>query len=193
MAQEQATKPVEEVKPEAVDEDLPELEEADGNGAEIDENVDESQLSKGEKKARKALGKMGLRQVVGARRVTLRKNKTTVFVIDNPAVYKSATSDMYIVFGEAKVDTSGRAALNLPFIPTPAPAGAQAAPKKAPAAAAPAAAASAGGAVDETGLEAKDIELVMQQAGVSREEAVNALRANKNDIVSAIMGLTGAS
>ena len=40
--------------------------------------------------------------------------------------------------------------------------------------------------VDDTGLEAKDIELVMAQASVSRKKAVKALKENDNDIVSAL-------
>ncbi|XP_068032981.1 nascent polypeptide-associated complex subunit alpha-like [Anomalospiza imberbis] len=44
--------------------------------------------------------------------------------------------------------------------------------------------------VDETGLEVRDIELVMAQANVSRPKAVRALRHNNNDIVNAIMELT---
>lgn len=46
------------------------------------------------------------------------------------------------------------------------------------------------GDVDESGVEAKDIELVMSQANVSRPKAVKALKANNNDIVNAIMELT---
>lgn len=41
--------------------------------------------------------------------------------------------------------------------------------------------------VDETGIESKDIELVMSQANVSRTKAVKALKNNQNDIVNAIM------
>ena len=44
--------------------------------------------------------------------------------------------------------------------------------------------------VDDTGLEAKDIELVMQQASVSRKKAVKALKENDNDIVNSIMALS---
>ena len=44
--------------------------------------------------------------------------------------------------------------------------------------------------VDEAGCEAKDIELVMSQANVSRSKAVKALKNNANDIVNAIMELT---
>lgn len=44
--------------------------------------------------------------------------------------------------------------------------------------------------VDDTGVEPKDIELVMTQAGVTRPKAVKALKAADGDIVSAIMELT---
>ncbi len=44
--------------------------------------------------------------------------------------------------------------------------------------------------VDDSGLEAKDIELVMAQAGVSRKKAVTALKENDNDIVNSIMALS---
>lgn len=44
--------------------------------------------------------------------------------------------------------------------------------------------------VDEGGLEAKDIDLVMAQASVSRKKAVKALRENDNDIVNSIMALS---
>ena len=43
--------------------------------------------------------------------------------------------------------------------------------------------------VDESGVEPKDVELVMSQAGVSRSKAVKALK-NDGDILNAIMGLT---
>lgn len=41
--------------------------------------------------------------------------------------------------------------------------------------------------VDETGVEEKDVDLVMSQANVSRGKAVKALKNNQNDIVNAIM------
>ncbi|TYG50078.1 hypothetical protein ES288_D10G146800v1 [Gossypium darwinii] len=44
--------------------------------------------------------------------------------------------------------------------------------------------------MDETGVEPKDLELVMTQAGVSRSKAVKALKSTDGDIVSAIMELT---
>lgn len=44
--------------------------------------------------------------------------------------------------------------------------------------------------VDDSNLEAKDIELVMAQASVSRKKAVKALKENDNDIVNSIMALS---
>ena len=41
--------------------------------------------------------------------------------------------------------------------------------------------------VDATGVEEKEIELVMTQAGVSRNKSIKALKKNDNDIVNAIM------
>ena len=40
--------------------------------------------------------------------------------------------------------------------------------------------------VDDTGLEPKDIELVMAQASVSRKKAIKALKENDNDIVNSM-------
>lgn len=47
--------------------------------------------------------------------------------------------------------------------------------------------------VDETGVEEKDVDLVMSQANVSRAKAVKALRNNQNDIVNAIMVCTNST
>ena len=44
--------------------------------------------------------------------------------------------------------------------------------------------------VDESGVESKDIELVMAQASVSRKKAIKALKENDNDIVNSIMSLS---
>jgi len=50
------------------------------------------------------MSKLGLKQVSGINRVTMRKSKNIIFVISKPDVYKSPSSDTYIVFGEAKVN-----------------------------------------------------------------------------------------
>ncbi|KAF1949221.1 NAC-domain-containing protein [Byssothecium circinans] len=160
--------------------------------------------SRNEKKARKAIAKLGLKHIEGITRVTLRRPKGILFVINQPDVYKSPSSNTYIIFGEAKIEDLNSQA-------------------QASAAQQLAAAEQAGShdhaghdhdhdhdhdhgkgkavedkkeeeeddgeEVDDSGLEAKDIELVMQQASVSRKKAVKALKENDNDIRSAALKL----
>jgi len=118
-------------------------------------------------------------------------------VISKPDVFKLATSDTYVIFGEAKIEDLNTQALTSKaktLLETEAPAAAAAGEQK-PAAEAPKAAAAPAPAgeeeaVDESGLEPKDIELVVSQTNVSRARAVKALRANNGDIVNSIMDLT---
>ena len=71
----------------------------------IDEELQSKQKqTRAEKKARKAIAKLGLKPVPGILRVTIRKSKNILFVIQKPDVYKSPASDTYIVFGEAKIE-----------------------------------------------------------------------------------------
>ena len=71
----------------------------------IDEELKSKQKqTRSEKKARKAMAKLGLRPIQGILRVTIRKSKNILFVIQKPDVYKSPASDTYIVFGEAKIE-----------------------------------------------------------------------------------------
>lgn len=50
--------------------------------------------SRNEKKARKAIAKLGLKHVEGITRVTLRRPKNILLVISNPDVYKSPNSNV---------------------------------------------------------------------------------------------------
>ncbi len=148
--------------------------------------TEEGRQNRNEKKARKAMQKLGMRPVPGVLRVTVKKSKNVLFVINQPDVFKSPNADTYVVFGEAKSEDSSavsQAAAAKPF---------QAPPQAPPAVAelAEEAAAAAEDAVDETGVEAKDIELVVSQAGCSRAAAVKALKDNDGDLVNSIMSLT---
>lgn len=49
------------------------------------------------------MSRLGLKLVSGVNRVTIRKSKNILFVINKPDVYKSPAGDTHIVFGEAKV------------------------------------------------------------------------------------------
>ena len=117
-----------------------------------------------------------------------------LFVINKPDVFKSPSSDTYVIFGEAKIEdlnaqAAGAAAEQFRMADMGGGMGGMAEPRQAPKASAPEPE-DDGEEVDETGVEAKDIELVMTQAGVSRAKAVRALKSSDNDIVSAIMELT---
>ncbi|KAI2617067.1 nascent polypeptide-associated complex, alpha subunit [Hypoxylon sp. NC1633] len=156
--------------------------------------------SRNEKKARKAIEKLHLTRVTGITRVTLRRPKNILFVINNPEVYKSPNSNTYIVFGEAKIEDLNSAAQQAAAQSLAAPGGDHD---------------HAGHdhshgehsktvegiedkkddddddeEVDAEGLEDKDIELVMTQANVKRNKAIKALKENDNDIVNSIMALS---
>merc|ERR1711955_146197 len=89
------------------DDSIPELEETTGEAgadtAVAGDDASKAKQSRGEKKARKIMSKLGLKQVAGVSRVTIRKSKNILFVINKPDVYKNPASDTYIVFGEAKI------------------------------------------------------------------------------------------
>eukprot|EP00088_Acartia_fossae_P052032 TRINITY_DN585_c0_g1_i1.p1 TRINITY_DN585_c0_g1~~TRINITY_DN585_c0_g1_i1.p1 ORF type:complete len:210 (+),score=92.56 TRINITY_DN585_c0_g1_i1:52-681(+) len=173
-------------------EDTPGVDGAAGGAGGDDITSSKSKQSRGEKKARKIMSKLGLKQVAGVSRVTIRKSKNILFVINKPDVYKNPASDTYIVFGEAKIeDLSQQAQMEAAKTFQNAQA---AAPSDMGASGttghAPIPEEDEDDEVDETGVEAKDIELVMSQANVSRGKAVKALKNNDNDIVNAIMELT---
>jgi nascent polypeptide-associated complex subunit alpha len=106
-------------------------------------------------------------------------------------VFKSPSSDTYVIFGEAKIeDLNAQAAAGAAEQFRMADSLAGLAEPRAAAKPAEPEPEDEGEAVDESGVEPKDIELVMTQAGVSRSKAVKALKAADGDIVSAIMELT---
>jgi nascent polypeptide-associated complex subunit alpha len=120
-----------------------------------------------------------------------------MFEIVKPDVYKNPASESYIIFGEAKVvdlkakdaelsqqqrSMGGEQQRQQGDTNSRMPPQGQAAPQSAPVAGEE--------DVDETGVDGKDIELVVSQAGCSRGQAVKALKNNDCDIVNAIMELT---
>jgi len=167
------------------DDDMPELE----GGAEGDDAASRAKQSRSEKKSRKAMQKLGMKPVPGIMRVTVKKSKNILFVISKPDVFKSPASDTYIIFGEAKIEdlsaqaqTAAAEQFKAPDLPKPELAKAAEKPQIEEV--------DGNEDVDESGVEPKDVELVMSQAGVSRAKAVKALKTNDGDIVNAIMELT---
>ncbi|CAL9189120.1 unnamed protein product [Musa hybrid cultivar] len=147
-----------------------------------------SKQSRSEKKSRKAMLKLGMKPVTGVSRVTIKRTKNILFVISKPDVFKSPNSETYVIFGEAKIEdlSSQLQSQAAQQFRMPDLSNAMAKPDESAAAVVD----EDEEDVDETGVERRDIELVMTQAGVSKGKAVKALKAHDGDIVGAIMDLT---
>uniref|UniRef100_A0A7S1FAV2 NAC-A/B domain-containing protein n=1 Tax=Noctiluca scintillans TaxID=2966 RepID=A0A7S1FAV2_NOCSC len=175
---------VEDEEESETDDDMPNLEAVDEKG-----EGGSGKQNRSEKKSRKAVQKLGMKPVPGITRVTVKKSKNILFVISKPDVHKSQNSDTYIVFGEAKIeDLSAQAQASAAEQFTQS----NAAAFDPETAAQPTVEEVDEDSADETGIEPKDIELVMSQVSCSRSKAVSALRANNNDIVEAIMQLSSS-
>ncbi|KAH8089017.1 NAC domain-containing protein [Filobasidium floriforme] len=179
----------------------------------INDNASNSvsvELSKNEKKSRKALEGLGLKKVEGITRVTLRRPRGVLMVVANPEVYKSPYTDCYIVFGEAKLEDNSSAAQiaaaqqvaasqqaaqaslasggfgpdhpqTLEDLLREAEAGEDGAPELV----------SSDDKKDDKPASSdvepdeKDIKLVMEQASVEREKAVKAIKEADGDLINA--------
>ncbi|KAJ4898161.1 Nascent polypeptide-associated complex subunit alpha-like protein 1 [Raphanus sativus] len=149
-----------------------------------------SKQSRSEKKSRKAMLKLGMKPITGVSRVTVKKSKNIMFVISKPDVFKSPASDTYVIFGEAKIEDLSSQIQSQAAEQFKAPDLSSMISKGESSSSAAAVVQDDDEEVDEEGVEPKDIELVMTQAGVPRPRAVKALKAADGDIVSAIMELT---
>jgi len=194
------------------DDEMPELESAEVVKKEEGEtkvaaSSKGGKQNRSEKKARKAMQKLGMKQVPGIVRVTVKKAKNILFVISKPDVFKSPASDTYIVFGEAKIeDINSQAAAQhglgdlsrMGDFKMPDEAALAAATKAADSgkdddgSSAPVGGGGGGDSnevVDETGLDPDEIQTVMTQTSCTRPQAVKALKKSGN-IVDAILALT---
>ncbi|KAL8139729.1 hypothetical protein V2J09_005750 [Rumex salicifolius] len=171
------------LKEEVVVEDVKEDEHDDGDEDDDDDDdedddkedgvlgtADGAKQSRSEKKSRKAMLKLGMKPVTGVSRI--------LFFISKPDVFKSPHSETYVIFGEAKIEdlssqlqTQAAQQFRMPDMGSVM--------AKSEAAATTAAPQEEEEEVDETGVEVRDIDLVMTQAGVSRSKAVKALKAHE--------------
>merc|ERR1712057_156156 len=175
---------------ESTDDDMPDME-----GAEGGESSGKGKQSRSEKKSRKAMAKLGMKPVPGIMRVTVKKSKNILFVIKEPDVFKTSTDNpkapaTYIVFGKAEIEDLSAQATSAAVEQFKAPGagldvGVDDAPKLE--------VAEGDDEADEdaAGLDENDIELVVKQAGVTKAKAIKALKQNDNDVVNAIMALSG--
>jgi len=177
-----------------------------------EEMTSKQKQTRSEKKARKAMAKLGLRPITGILRVTIRKSKNILFVIQKPDVYKSPASDTYIVFGEAKIEDLAQRAqiaaanqfknIGQNQQNNPQQQGTtndqlqsnindkqQGDPNTQNKTTPIKEESEDDEEVDAEGVEETDIQLVMSQSKTSRSKAIKALKKCNNDIVNAIMEL----
>merc|ERR1711934_957659 len=174
---------------ESTDEDMPEMEEGDG------ESGGKGKQSRSEKKSRKAMAKLGVKPVPGIIRVTVKKSKNILFVIKEPDVFKTSaenpkSAQTYVVFGKAEIEDLSAQATSAAVEQFKNPGaglevGGDDAPKN------DIVDADDDGDEDPGDLDENDIELVVKQAGVTKAKAIKALKQNDNDVVNAIMALSG--
>ena len=107
-------------------------------------------------------------------------------MINTPEVFKSPNNDCYIVFGEAKIEDLNQQAQANALAQQAAQEQAQSQESQTSVDASESGkkpeVEEDDGDVDETGVEAKDIDLVVEQTSCSRGKAVKALKANNGDI-----------
>merc|ERR1711904_376868 len=174
----------------STDDDMPEMEDESEDAA-----GGKGKQSRSEKKSRKAMQKLGMKPVPGIIRVTVKKSKNILFVIKEPDVFKTSSDNpkspaTYIVFGKAEIEDLSAQASNAAveqFKPPGAglDVGVDDAPKI------EAVEGDDDGDEDAGDLDENDIELVVKQAGVTKAKAIKALKSNDNDVVNAIMALSG--
>merc|ERR1712054_241355 len=175
---------------ESTDDDMPEMEDGEGG-----DTSGKGKQSRSEKKSRKAMAKLGMKPVPGIIRVTVKKSKNILFVIKEPEVFKTSSDNpkapaTYIVFGKAEIEDLSAQATSAAVEQFKAPgAGLDAATDDAPKV--EIADGDDDGDEDPGDLDENDIELVVKQAGVSKSKAIKALKQNDNDVVNAIMALSG--
>merc|ERR1711939_101087 len=174
---------------ESTDEDMPEMEEGEGDAS------GKGKQSRSEKKSRKAMAKLGMKPVPGIIRVTVKKSKNILFVIKEPDVFKTSaenpkSAQTYVVFGKAEIEDLSAQATSAAVEQFKNPGaglevGGDDAPKN------DIVDADDDGDEDPGDLDENDIELVVKQAGVTKAKAIKALKQNDNDVVNAIMALSG--
>merc|ERR1712227_774922 len=190
MAEEEVVKvSAEDSDEESTDEDMPEMEEGEGEAG------GKGKQSRSEKKSRKAMAKLGMKPVPGIIRVTVKKSKNILFVIKEPDVFKTSSDNpkspaTYVVFGKAEIEDLSAQATSAAVEQFKAPGAGLDVGTDVPK---PEVDVDGDddGDEDPGDLDENDIELVVKQAGVSKAKAIKALKQNENDVVNAIMALSG--
>eukprot|EP00923_Selenidium_pygospionis_P031501 GHVN01055812.1.p1 GENE.GHVN01055812.1~~GHVN01055812.1.p1 ORF type:complete len:209 (-),score=43.52 GHVN01055812.1:411-983(-) len=169
--------------------DTPQLEEVSPKDGGDEEGM-RFRFNRSEKKGRKAVEKMGMKEVPHINKVTIRRAKNIFFVINNPTVFKYPHIDTYIVFGDAKIED-----LNLKATTEAAQQyanmseGIPSNPVFQPSTATVKEEDPSASNDDDDDINANDLELVMSQSGCTKAKAIELLRKH-GDVINAILDVT---
>ena len=136
-----------------------------------------------------------MKQFAGITRVTIKKRDGFIFMINDPEVLSGDNGTQFVCFGELKYDDPNQRMAQSEAAKMAAAQAAQAA-QTAPAGGAKPedkkAAASNEAAEDETGITPNHINMVMEHTNCTRNEAIRALRESNDDMINAVMLLSGS-
>lgn len=59
-----------------------------------------------EKRIQKALESFSYQKITGINKISFNKTKNTIFIINNPDIFKSSVNNSYLIFGEAKIENN---------------------------------------------------------------------------------------
>ena len=154
-------------------------------------------LNRGEKKCRKALTKLGMKAFGGITRVTIKKRDGFIFMINDPEVLISSDNgNQFVCFGELKYDDPNQRlqqaeAAKMAAAHQAAHAAGTAHTHDAPVEDAKKPPASDEPAESEEGITANHINMVMEHTNCTRNEAIRALKESNDDMINAVMKLSG--
>jgi nascent polypeptide-associated complex subunit alpha len=160
------------------DDEIPTLETVENT------DVQNTMDGKNSKKYAKAMAKLGLKPEANILRASIKKEKAMSFAVVNPETYRFPGTNTFVLFGEFQLDDFAGGAQKKAAARTVTQ------PKAAPAPAAAAAATKEEAPEDAGDLQEKEINMVVSQANVTRNQAIRALKANNGDLVNTIMDLT---
>eukprot|EP00825_Cyclidium_porcatum_P032146 TRINITY_DN3428_c0_g1_i1.p1 TRINITY_DN3428_c0_g1~~TRINITY_DN3428_c0_g1_i1.p1 ORF type:complete len:256 (+),score=80.59 TRINITY_DN3428_c0_g1_i1:180-947(+) len=197
--QEKAEEPIKEKKEDA-DADSSD-DEKEGEHHDHDHDHEPGKKSnRGEKKFKKAMSKLGMKQVSGINRVTIKRGKQVLLFIDSPEILKSqGAENCYVVFGEAKVNDfaqnlASTEAKQFQKAEQPEqqqqaqqPAQTETSQEKKP----EQTQAQKPTVIDENKYPAETIQMVMDHCKCTKVDAIKALTESNGDQVNAILKLTG--
>ncbi len=69
-------------------------------------NKEEEKETRVERRIHNALESFSYQKILGINKISFNKTKNTIFIINNPDIFKSPVNNSYLIFGEAKIENN---------------------------------------------------------------------------------------